>query len=235
MVNTSQVHHTEDYLKFSEHTSNREVDLKHVNKLVKAISKKNLLHLNPIVVDDQLKVIDGQHRLAAAKELQVPIFYVVDQEITKSDIASLNSNKKNWSPMDYINYWTIEKAPGFDVLSSFLSRYPFLNPSAALRLLGEGNNRTFKEGIIRLVEVKRAELIASTLQWYVERWPFASTVWFQRAITTIIISGEYDHERMVEKIEQQPRSMVQCVSAKQYIEMLEEIYNWRMQNRARFR
>lgn len=234
-MKTSEVLQTQDYQKFSEHTSNREVDPKHVKKLVAAIRKKNLLHLNPIVVDDQLKVIDDQHRLAAAKELDVSVFYVIDKEVTKGDIASLNSNKKNWSPMDYINYWTIEKARGFDILSSFICRYPFLSPSSALRMLGEGNTRTFKEGIVRIVEQERAELIASTLLWFVERWTFCNTVWFTRAITSIIISGEYEHDRMKEKIEQQPRSMVPCVSSKQYIEMLEEIYNWRMQNRVHFR
>src|SRR5690606_774965 len=77
---------TTDYSIFGEIESNREVDLRHVRKLMKAIEKRNLLHLNPIIVDEQNRVIEGQHRLEAAKQLQVPIYYITDNTVNKSDI-----------------------------------------------------------------------------------------------------------------------------------------------------
>ena len=50
---------TKDYDLFKEINSNREVDQRHVRSLVAAIEQKNLLHVNPIVCNAGMEVIDG--------------------------------------------------------------------------------------------------------------------------------------------------------------------------------
>ena len=99
---------TTDYSLFKDVSSNRDVDRKHVKKLVNSIREKNLLEVNPIIVNEKLEVLDGQHRLEAAKQLKVPIYYVISSDVTHNDISRLNSNKKNWLLMDYINYYTVK-------------------------------------------------------------------------------------------------------------------------------
>src|SRR5690606_19532251 len=125
--------------------SNREVDMKHVRKLAEEISQKNLLHVNPILVDDEMRVIDGQHRLAAARMLGVAIYYFQDGAVQKEDIARLNSNKKNWQLMDYINYHTNEKREGFGVLSKFIACNPKMRPTTAIKLLSSTGRRVTAE------------------------------------------------------------------------------------------
>lgn len=68
---------TKDYGSFKEINSNREVDQRHVRSLVAAIEQKNLLHVNPIVCNADMEVIDGQHRLEAARALGVEIYYTL--------------------------------------------------------------------------------------------------------------------------------------------------------------
>lgn len=144
MTDTLTIQRTTYYSQFRSISSNREVDMTHVRHLAEAIRNNNLLHLNPIIVNQDLQIIDGQHRLEAAEQLKVPIYYVVDDGIKKTDIALLNSNQKNWSVMDYINYWTVEKAPGFDVLSRFIFTYPFIPASTCLQLLSADGSRDTK-------------------------------------------------------------------------------------------
>ena len=234
MESKIQVLSTTDYSIFSDHTSNREVDLNHVKHLVSAIRLSNLLHINPIVVDKHLKVIDGQHRLEAARQLEVPIYYVQDEKISKKDIASLNTNQKNWTPIDYINFWAVEGLQAYHILSQFLVKFPFFSVSTALVLVGPNDRAAYKRGKLSIDNIEDAEAVGQIVSWFHESYDFASQRNFGQAIFQMYKSGDYDHDRMMKKVSQQPRSLVPCVNKKQYLEMLEEIYNYQMQNKVRF-
>ena len=229
---------TTDYAQFKSITSNREVDKRHVNRLIIAIRKKNLLHINPIIVNEHLEVIDGQHRLAAAEAAEVPIFYVIDSTIAKQDIAMINSNAKNWSVMDYINYWTIEKKLGFDRLSAFLSEYPEVPVSTALHMLssdGSRNTRRLSEGYVDTANYDFAKMIAERLKKFFNLVEHTYDRNFVLAVIDISRLDGYDHEQMMKQVQGQPRSVVKCVSKQQYIEMFEELYNYgKSKNKLRF-
>lgn len=221
---------TIEYDQFKSITSNREVDRTHVKKLVKAISKKNLLHLNPILCNKNLEVIDGQHRLEAAKQLLAPIFFVIDDEITKEDIASINSNSKNWSIMDYINYWAVEKRPGFDRLSSFLAENPKINASTAVWLLsvdGARNTEGLRNGEINISNHAFAKEVAKLLKFFRNHFEHAYDRNFIRALVAVMSHEDYSEKIIQEKVLFQPRSLVRCISQKQYSEMILEIYNYK--------
>lgn len=93
-----------------------------MDRLVASIRKRNLLHVNPIVVDKDMRVVDGQHRLEAASILGVEIYYI-EENIDRRDISMLNSNQKNWNAMDYINFYTVEKNSSFIQISSLVNKY----------------------------------------------------------------------------------------------------------------
>lgn len=221
---------TLDHDLFNSIVSNREVDQRHVNTLVKAIRKKNLLHLNPILVNGKYEVIDGQHRLEAARILGVEVYYIRDDHVNKSDIAAINSNAKNWNVMDYINYYTIEKKAGFDRLSAFLSENPMIPPSTALHMLssdGKRNAAALKEGFVDTGNYEFAKNIGIILKGYRNFIDHAYDRNFVLAVIQCVSIPGYDHELMKQKLEYQSRSLVKCVSKKQYVELLQEIYNYK--------
>lgn len=222
---------TEDYDQFKEISSNREVDQKHVNRLVAAISAKNLLHLNPIICNNKMEVIDGQHRLEAAKKLKIAVYYMVDDTITKKDIATINSNQKNWATMDYINYWSVEKATGFDKLSSFLSQHPLIPPSTALMMMSADGRRDvsgLRQGVIDTCNYEQACNTANILKEFRNMIDHAYDRNFVMAVYRMATTDGYDHSIMRDKLEYQSRSLkVKCVTQRQYTELLQEIYNYR--------
>ena len=229
---------TNDYEQFKTITSNREVDKRHVNKLAAAIRKKNLLNINPILCNKNLEVIDGQHRLEAARMLGLPIFFLVDDGISKADIATINSHAKNWTVMDYVNYYTIEKKQGFDKLSAFLSENPLIPPSTALMMLsadGKKNASDLKEGLVDTSNYSFAVKVANILKEYRNVIEHAYERNFVLAVVEMANHPEYDHENMRSKLEYQSRSLVRCISKKQYVDLLEEIYNYKSsKNRVKF-
>lgn len=232
---------TTEYDLFEDIASNREVDDKHVKHLVQSISERNLLELNPILVNSSLEIIDGQHRLQAAKLLQVPIFYVVSDTIKEDDIHRINSNAKNWQTMDYINYWTVKKQPGFQILSSMVNRYPAVPLTSMLQLLScdfKRDVKALRNGYVDISMKDRAEEVIAMLSDYRNRFGFEGTYTgaFISAIAHISEIDGFEHAEMMRKLEMQPRSLVKCVNIKQYKLLLEEIYNHRTYdyNRLRF-
>jgi len=219
---------TTDYEQFKSVTANRECDEAHVKRLVKAISEKNLLEVNPILCNENYEVIDGQHRLEAATRLKVPVYFILNSGINKRDIATINSNAKNWSVMDYINYWTIERAPGFDKLSAFLSENPLIPPSSALVMLSADGKRDLvglRNGHVDTSGYPEATEISEILKYFRNIIDFAYDRNFILAVITCVQTNGYDHDTMKNKVEMQTRSLVKCINRRQYIEMLEEIYN----------
>jgi len=220
---------TTDYSIFQEFSSNREVDEKHVKRLMKSIGEKNLLHVNPIVVDKRLRVIDGQHRLEAAKRLGVEIFYLEDN-IDRKDISMLNTNQKNWNTLDYINFYTVEGNTSFRQFSHMLNSYPDMSLSAMMVLCSSDGTRNIEElkhGFIDMDNIEGAKVICDLINRlhikFEYRFVFDSK--FPIAMMRVMKNEDFSEEILVKHIEVQQRSFVQCHSVKQYLDMILEFYN----------
>lgn len=115
-----KIYKTKDLNKFKTLDYNRVINEKHVNKLRILLEKDNQLEKFPICVTPAFEVIDGQHRLAAARELKLEVFYVIDEHFSESDLLSMNSNRLNWSMLDYINYWADRKGGDYLFLKEMI-------------------------------------------------------------------------------------------------------------------
>jgi hypothetical protein len=125
---------TKNYDSFKTFESNREINKNHLRRLVASIEHKNLLYLFPIVVNIKREIIDGQHRLAAAKELGVDVYFLIDGSVSKADIAMVNNNRKGWSGKDYLLYYAKEGHKPYMELRSLLKYHP-LSLIQAARLM----------------------------------------------------------------------------------------------------
>lgn len=239
---TEAVQHTTNYGIFRSITSNREVDEAHVKRLMESIRHENLLHLRPLDVTEDFGVIDGQHRLEAAERLGVPIYYQRGQ-LTQRHISVLNSVSKHWTTLDYLNFFALEGYEEYKRVSSFVSKYPKLRVSSVLCLLSEssrGNMVAFKAGEFKIARMEGATQVAVYCAGFEQQYPhfkFAYSDTFVKAIDMLVRTGRYDQERMLRKIDQQPRSLVRCPTVTEYVKLLEELnnYNAAPAQRVRFR
>jgi hypothetical protein len=227
---------TKDYSLFKDICSNREIDSKHVNKLIRAIESNNLLHVNPIIVDDQMRVIDGQHRLEAAKKLKLEIFYI-KAGVSRKDISVLNSNQKNWTGMDYINFYTIEKVDSFVQFSNLVNTFPDMSISALLVLSNSEGRRDIqqlKAGYLDVLNIHEAKEICLLCKWLFEKYntDFVFDSRFPIALMKLMNTENFDLDNLKEKIEGNPRAFVPCHTIKEYLNMLVEIYNYKMSKNA---
>lgn len=151
------VDETKEYVQFNKHKANRKTNEKLVVRLIKSIENKNLLKCNPIVVDKHFNVIDGQHRLEAAKRLGLPISYIIDEDIDVEDIIPLNVEKETWKLDEYLNFHcNQDDAYDYRLLESFMATNNFPKVNIALELLHGCRNSefhtAFKKGFYKFPE-----------------------------------------------------------------------------------
>lgn len=165
-----EVKQTNVYDMFSYIKGNRPVTKVHVNMLVKAISNKNLLHLAPILVNKSMQVIDGQHRLEAAKVLKVPVYYMVDSDATSNDAKVLNTVINKWNLRNFIDAYVEKGNDNYIKLKQLMEDYPCA-PAIVAGLLRsvEGNDtmrgmhNVIKDGSFVVKDYTKAEEVLGEL------------------------------------------------------------------------
>lgn len=101
-VYIQEVYETTDYDKFKFIQVNRGIQAAKVRSLAKSLREKNLMLNAAVIVTSDMTIIDGQHRVKAAEEAEVPVFYKIDDSLTVEDLMRLNSSGSNWSPTDFL-------------------------------------------------------------------------------------------------------------------------------------
>jgi hypothetical protein len=228
----NEIQKTKDYDLFTSFTSNREVDDKHVDQLVRKIQKKNLLALRPINVDSKMRIIDGQHRLEAAKILSEYIYYLISDDVNQEDISNLNSGQKNWNTMDFINFFTIEGRPEFLKLSKFMNTYPDLTVSSALTLISGTFTRctqNIRSGVLDVENLEFGREVAEALIILNKKYQhsFIYDSRFPVALAKAMKHENFSLETFIKRIDNNPRAFVRCTTSKESGKMIEEIYNYR--------
>jgi hypothetical protein len=159
---------TTNYQLFKKHESNRAIDETNLKKLRNSVQSRNLLEYRPILVDVNFRIIDGQHRLEIAKELQLPIYYQVQEDLKDEDIILLNANQKNWGFDDYLNFFMNKGYEHYIRLNQYCLKHK-LTPTLAMITLKSKDSRKndlFKRGKFVFVEdnVFQGEIIIEKIK-----------------------------------------------------------------------
>lgn len=223
---------TTDYQMFNFDPRNRPVDPDRVCELYDAISEKNLLHDYPIVVDGNMTILDGQHRVKAAEGLGVPVYYIVSQDATIEDIANVSHTVKRWNGMDYLHHWCAQGRPDYLRLKTYLQQYPFITLNLAMKLCHYGDYsslyRTFVRGGYRCNDYDFGVKVANALlDFKAAGFKGYSHTSFVIAVANLMANVDYNHQIMVGKLDYLSTKLVKCPDTDSYFALLNEIYNYR--------
>ena len=118
-----QILSTKLYSKFKVIGGNRAIHEKHLQTLMASISDTNMLESNPIIVNKNMEVIDGQHRLEAAKRMHLEIHYVVAPDAKVKEVQRLNTAVKRWDLRDYAISYSLTGNKEYDKVLKFCDKY----------------------------------------------------------------------------------------------------------------
>lgn len=253
-VSKNEIMETTDYDIFILVGGNRAVDKQHVARLKrKMIDNGNLTQSFPIVVNEKMEVIDGQHRLTALKELDWPVFYTVQKHLTLDTVRAINTASKNWSWKDYAESYA---SLGNEEYKRFLAMYHHFGYNYAILhyyAMGghSGSKGTRTEDVGR--SSRTSKFFKGDFKFPDQAKTFEQLKLLQEvedvlmpdhtmnrelayALHTAFTSEDYDHKRMLDKMESYGVTAIRRYRTRlDYLRALEDIYNWHVheENRAR--
>jgi len=230
---------TKDYGIFSSIEGNRAVKPNHVKKLMSAMEKELLV--SPIIVNERMEIIDGQHRLAACRGLGLPVYYITVGGYDREQVQMLNANSRNWSTDDFVESMISKGSDDYTILKAFREKFgiPYTSSVALLGSRSAEYNKhlmtAFKEGNFKVKDLRRAEDVGNLVEKASKYFDAARTKYFVSAITRCYDKPDFDGDEFIHKLSLNSLMINKCRNAKQYLEVIEEIYNYRRRNKVNLR
>ena len=233
----NQVHSTNEHSVFKIQIGNRPVNNNHVARLI--ISMKKSYLMSPLIVNEKMEVIDGQHRLSAQKELKLPTYYIQNKGYGLAETQLLNANSSNWTADDFMNGYCNAGKKEYVKYRHFHNKYKF-NHQCTMNLLkgtiSEGRwYELFKAGTFKITHLSEGTVIANAILEIGKYYEGYKRRSFVTAIIHAMANKEYKHSYFLKKLKTQSTKMVDCTDWKQYLKLMEKIYNFRTKKENRIR
>lgn len=225
-----------DYNKFTYSTLNRPVNLNQVMRLHDSMQRHDNISAISCIKDKdgKLKIIDGQHRFEACKELKIPIEYDI-WDIEEDSMIVLNESQKNWKLEDYLNYGVKNKKEDYILLDEYRKKTG-IGLGALIELFSDeksinqykSRNEIFKSMLWKMGNNKTSlEILNLILELYEK---FGVKHYFHLrfilAFRDIYNSSQYSHKRMIEQINKGSLQLTPQINKVDHIRCFEKVYNF---------
>lgn len=234
---------TTDYSIFKKHMNNRQIDALNLKKIIHSIKTQNMLEFRPILVDEDMCVIDGQHRLEAAKQLNIPVYYQMNEKASHEDIVLLNSHQKIWTTEEYISYYISRGNQEYKRLQDYAIKRK-MGVAAVLSLCRgdrKVNAQTLKKGTFKFFDSESLAFVDSLLdkiekinelliRYVIVDNKFLNSTRFKNGLLAFLKNPQVDFDIFLEKLTCKADQLRQCSDVYTYYCMLRDVYNWKNPN-----
>jgi hypothetical protein len=223
---------TRDYRLFGRSAENRPLDIKRHKKLMESMKLYGFLPCYPVVAvrekDGNLTVKDGQHRLAVAEALGLPVYWVEQEE--DFDVAVVNSTAKVWVLRDYAQKHAINGKSAYAEGLEFSERHGLPIGTAFALLAGtiSFNNclEQFISGDFKVKDREWADAVAGIYVPLVAMAPGVKNARFTEACMAVCRVTEFDPRRLLQNANRCRDKLVGYSTRDAYLDMLEAVYNF---------
>lgn len=232
---------TTNYNIFKKYAKNREIDLNLVEIFKLNLAKCNLLQFRPVLVNDKMEVMDGQHRLEACRLLGLPVWYQVKSDMNDNELLILNSVGKPWTMNDYLEFYIKKGNKNYIICKEIMERYRItinfmLNfAEKKEKVLG----KPFREG--RFVMIKKEKVIEifemyhEIREYLIQKMEsqarrFVNNRTFFTAIVSFLTHPGVEKDIFIHKLEMKLGLLRPCTCVLDYLRIFQAIYNFRNTN-----
>lgn len=226
--------HTSDYSLFKMNEHQQPMSATHVNHLVASMEKYGFLPSKPLTVIPSgmhLRIIDGHHRLAAAKHLGIPAYYVVEDKAIASCIGDINYTVKKWASASFAKMHAANGNADYRTLMQYVGLgFPVQHAASVLIMQSATSGNATKDvrnGNFRVKSTALADAILAIWNRVVDVAPEVKHKAFIEAYSTLYFVPEFDTELFVRRLLNNPTMMVKCSTREQMLDVIEDIYNFR--------
>ena len=236
----SEIFKTSDYSIFRLHPSNREIETNHLNKIKKSILENNLLRFRPILVDENMYIIDGQYRYRAAQDLGLQLFYQINPLCPISDMILLSDNQKKWTIENFIKYQCSEGNQACIKIVDFCNSKN-LSLTEFIKMLSTHKSTMtseIKKGTIRMPKQQdfdKIEAICEKMDTFLKKLSsymiinkeICQSVTLRKALLIFLNHPKVDFDVLMKKLNYKAEAIRPCTSIMAYYGLLRDIYNWK--------
>lgn len=230
---STKINVTKNYKLFGRSDENRPVNLKKHRPLEMSMKEYGFLRSFPIScrrdAAKNLIVKDGQHRLAIAETLGLPVYWVEDP--VDFDIAKVNNGQEKWQVRDFAEKFAINGVTSYRDGLEFADRHGLPVGTAFALLAGytgfSGNLKgDFVSGKFRVKDRKWADDVAAIYVPLTTMAPLLRNARFIEACMAICRVEGFESKRLLQNAERCREKLVPFSTREAYMDMLEAIYNF---------
>lgn len=231
----TKINYTSDYGTFRFLRGNRDLNETKVEKIIKSVNGGlNFFKYCPILVNEEMFIIDGQHRFFVCKKLKLPVFFVIVPNFSLRQVAEINNNTSKWKTRDFMNCYIdadINKEH-YETLLKISTEYK-ITFSTCINLLmygkvgGGGMSEAFRNGDFKVnFETFTISLInqAQEFEKFEADWKSRN---FLQAIEKLQSSDKYDQQAVLKKLEKHDLTISSQTSSKEYLNHIESLFNFK--------
>ena len=240
---------------FKPIVGNRPTNPMHIKRLSASIKQNGLLQ-NPIIVNEKMQVIDGQHRLSAAKLADSFIYYIIAKGYDLKDVQTLNLNQKNWNKKDFMDGYAAMGIESYVKLKDFVNYNKVFNIRDCIALcsnsttdrssdlsnkyrLGSKNTvnvkEIFEEGTWKGKDFKLAQANADKLKMIQPYYDGYRRSTFIGTILQLLKNDNFNFIQFLDKLKFQKTKLQDSTSVSQYKLLIEDIYNYKRREKVNLR
>jgi hypothetical protein len=238
MKNRPDIHTTTDYSLFKPINGNREINQLHFDRICQSMADNYLFTI--IFVNEKHEIIDGQHRFEAIKHLGLPLNYVILEGMGLEEVQIYNHFLKKWNADDYLHGYVELRKPEYIAYKKFKDKYQFGHNETMAMLTGAQKNggnvyNKFIIGNFKITHLKEATHLAERIWMFDGLYDGFRRRAFVYAMIFLTSNPSFDFLEFYNKIKAQPSLLSHCNEAKQYVALIEEIYNYRRREKVSLR
>ncbi len=236
-----EIFETKDYSIFKFRDDNRVIRPNHVKKLASKMRNRGWLPASVVTINGSGDVIDGQHRVKAAIETGTPVRYKVVRGAGIDEMTEMNTLQVNWSPFDHLHKFVVRGVPSYITFDKFVKEFPMFKYTEIAMFLNNNQSSiqrdTFENGQWEVRSVSKAREWANNilqLKEYGEKF-FNRAIFVRAMIKVMSNKPEFVFDEFIHKVKLRPMNFKQCGTVDQYVEMIEDIYNYRRSDKINLR
>lgn len=228
----NEIFETTNYSRFKMIKGNRKVEQSHVKNLSRKMKTNGWLKTSEMTVNEKFEIIDGQHRYLAAQIAGIPVRYKIVKKSGIVEVRQSNQSSRNWTLKDHIPSYVSLGNQNYIDLSNFSKRFPNIKITDCMMLLSNSmsspSREVFESGEWKVknydIAVKWGNHIMS-LKPFFEGYNRA--IFVRGLIKVLSTKSEFSFDEFYHKVKLRPKMLVPCGTTQQYIELIEEIYNYK--------
>ena len=252
VINTSQVltqiYSTTNYSMFGHIGGNRNLNTTNLTKIKQSLSKKHIKTnaviciLDPEDLVTPLKIVDGQHRFEACKTLNIPVSYVIDDNLSMesilNDITLLNTASKEWDVNDFMGSEATKGNQNYILYSSVYTSYSnSFDHESLFFILNNNEDRkgpnisytSFKAGELKfdLSDYNYLTNRLKDLSLFNQYSEMGGKRYYQKALNRLMNTKGFDVNQMLSKILIRQSTITKCTTVDGALKKLVKIYEYK--------